>query len=179
MDYAALAIALVALVVALIARSAASKPSPAVEDAKADARRRDENLEEKLGEEIATLRRMLARVAAGEPISADMVLEGRLWREATQDEGKTMVAGGVRLLDVRTPHETSRGIIPGALLIPVQELEQRWREIPKDGRPMLVYCAGGERSAHACEFLSRQGHEKLHNLLGGFMSWSGPTGKAG
>ena len=179
MEYAALAIALIALVVALIARSAASKPSAAVEDAQADAHRRAENVKEELGEEIATLRRILARVAAGEPISEEMVLEGRLWREASPDEGKAIVDGGARLLDVRTPQETSRGIIPGALLIPVQELEQRWREIPRDGRPMLVYCAGGERSAAACEFLSRQGHEKLHNLVGGFGSWRGPTGKAG
>lgn len=180
MDYAALGIALLALLIALIAKNAASKPSQAVEDAKAEARRRDENLKEELGEEIATLRRTLARVAAGESISAEMVLEGRLWREASTDEGKAMLAaGGARILDVRTPQETSRGIIPGALLIPVQELEQRWREIPKDGKPTLVYCAGGERSAAACEFLSRQGYEKLHNLVGGFMSWSGPTGKAG
>ncbi|MFN0007295.1 MAG: rhodanese-like domain-containing protein [Planctomycetota bacterium] len=179
MVYAALAIAILALVVALIAKSAASKPSQAVEDAKSEARRRDENLKEELGGEIAALRQMLAKVAAGEAISADMVLEGRLWREASTDEGKALVTAGARILDVRTPQETSRGIIPGALLIPVQELEQRWRELPKDGKPTLVYCAGGERSAHACEFLSRQGYGKLHNLSGGFMSWSGPTGKAG
>ena len=180
MDYAALGIALLALLVALIARSAASKPAQAIEDAKVDARRRDENLKEELEAELATLRRTLARIAGGESISPEMVLEGRLWREASTDEGKRMVAaGGVRILDVRTPQETSRGIIPGAILMPVQELEERWREIPRDGKPMLVYCAGGERSAAACEFLSRQGHEKLHNLAGGFLAWSGPTGKAG
>jgi rhodanese-related sulfurtransferase len=176
--YAALAIALVALVVALIAKSAASRPPQAVEDAKADARRRDENLKEELGGEIATLRRMLASVAAGEKLSADMVLEGRLWREASTDEGKALVAAGARLLDVRTPQETARGIIPGAILIPVQEMEQRWREIPKDGKPMLVYCEAGQRSAQACEFLSRQGYGKLHNLSGGYGSWNGPTDKA-
>lgn len=180
MDYAALGIALLALLVALIARSAASKPSQAVEDAKAEARRRDEHLREELGDEIATLRRTLAQIAAGQPITAEMVLEGRLWRESSTEEGKTLFAGGAaRIVDVRTPQETSRGIIPGALLIPVQELEQRWREIPKDGKEVLVYCAGGERSAAACEFLSRQGFEKLHNLVGGFMSWTGPTSGGG
>jgi len=178
-EYAAIGIALLALVVATAALRAASKPSPALEEARADARRRCQNVQEELGEEIGTLRRMLARLAAGQPLSASMVLEGRLWSEATQDEGRAIVAaGGARVVDVRTPQETARGIIPGAILIPVQELEERWREIPKDGRATLVYCAGGERSAAACEFLSRQGYEGLHNLAGGFSSWGGPTAKA-
>jgi len=178
-EYAALGIAVLALVVALLAKSGASKPSQAIDDAKAEARRRDENLKEELGGEIAILRRILEHMASGEALSADMVREGRIWRDATPDEGKALVAAGnARILDVRTSQETSRGIIPGALLIPVQELEQRWREIPRDGKPMLVYCAGGQRSAAACEFLSRQGYGKLHNLAGGFASWSGPTVKA-
>jgi rhodanese-related sulfurtransferase len=42
---------------------------------------------------------------------------------------------------------------------------------------MLVYCAGGGRSAAACEFLSRSGFENVFNLEGGFMSWSGPTAR--
>jgi rhodanese-related sulfurtransferase len=178
-EYAALGIALVALVLALAARSGASKHAQAVEDAKTDARRRCENLKEELGEELGTLRRTLGRFAAGETITEEMVLEGRLWREIAGDEAKAMVvAGNVRLLDVRTTQETARGIIPGAILVPVQELEARWREIPRDGRTTLVYCAGGERSAAACEFLSRQGYQGLHNLVGGFLSWSGPTGKS-
>lgn len=169
---------MLAIVIAWTARSGASKQAPALEDAKADARRRCENLKEELSEEIATLRRTVAKVAAGEKVSPEMVLEGRLWREAPPDEGKAMVAaGGVRLVDVRTPQETAQGIIPGALLIPVQALEERFREIPKDGRTTLVYCAGGTRSAAACEFLSRQGYEELHNLAGGFTSWSGATAK--
>lgn len=179
MSYAALAIAVLAFLVALAARSKASKLAQGIEDAKADARRRVENALEETREEVETLRRILARVAGGEKLASEMVLEGRLWREASPDEGKAMVAAGdVRVLDVRTPQETERGILPGAVLIPVQVLEERWKEIPKDGRKTLVYCAGGERSAAACEFLSRQGYENLYNLVGGFLSWSGPTAKA-
>jgi rhodanese-related sulfurtransferase len=177
-EYAALGLALIAIVIAWTARSGASKPAQAIEDAKADARRRCENVKEELTEEIATLRRTVAKMAAGEKLSPEMVLEGRLWRDAGPDQGAAMVAaGGVRLLDVRTQQETAQGIIPGAILIPVQELEERFREIPKDGKTMLVYCAGGTRSAAACEFLSRQGYEGLHNLAGGFTSWGGPTAR--
>jgi rhodanese-related sulfurtransferase len=88
-----------------------------------------------------------------------------------------VAAGDARVVDVRTAQETARGIVPGALLIPVQLLEERWKEIPKDGRKTLVYCAGGERSAAACEFLSHKGYENLYNLVGGFLAWSGPTAK--
>jgi len=83
----------------------------------------------------------------------------------------------VRVVDVRTPQETAAGMIPGALRIPVDEIEQRMKELPRDGRRTLVYCAGGSRSAAACEFLSRQGYEELYNLEGGFQSWSGPRAK--
>lgn len=178
MEYAALAIAVLALIAALVARGKASGLAQAVEDAKTDARRRAENVSEETEEKFQNVRRLMSRMAAGAKLSPEMVLEGRLWNEASPDEGKKMVAqGGARVLDVRTPQETARGIIPGALLIPVQEIEQRWKEIPKDGKATLVYCAGGERSAAACEFLSRQGYENLHNLAGGFMSWSGPSAK--
>ena len=178
MEYAALAVAALALIVALVAKSGASRMRQSVEDARTDARRRVENAHAELEGQIGTLRRLLARVAAGEKLDARMVDEGRLWREASPEEGQAMVAaGGVRILDVRTPQETARGILPGAMLIPVQTLEEHWKEIPKDGRRTLVYCAGGERSAAACEFLSRQGHENLYNLIGGIMAWSGPVEK--
>jgi rhodanese-related sulfurtransferase len=179
-EYAVLGIAVLALIVALVARSTASKLRQGIEDARNDARRRVESSEEETKAELETLRRIVGRMAGGEKLSPEMVLEGRLWSEASPDEGKKMVAeGGLRLLDVRTQQETAQGIITGAVLIPVQELEERFREIPKDGKKTLVYCAGGQRSAAACEFLSRQGYEGLYNLAGGFMSWSGPRAKPG
>jgi rhodanese-related sulfurtransferase len=107
-----------------------------------------------------------------------MVLEGRLWRDTSPTDAAQMLArGGVHVIDVRTPAETAAGVIAGARLLPIDELEARLSELPKDGKPMLVYCAGGGRSAAACEFLSAQGFDDLHNLEGGFMAWSGPTSR--
>ncbi len=65
-----------------------------------------------------------------------------------------MVALGDKLvvLDVRTPEEVAQGQVPGALLIPVQELEARWREIPED-RPVLIVCRTGRRAAAAYDML--------------------------
>ena len=75
-----------------------------------------------------------------------------------------------------TVRSTAAGtpVIPGAQVVPVEELEARAREIARLGRPLLVYCAMGARSAAACEFLSHQGHEGLLNLADGFQGWTGP-----
>ena len=69
--------------------------------------------------------------------------------------------------------ETAGGIIPGAQLIPIEELEERAREVRRSEKPLLIYCAGGGRSAAACEFLSGQGQLGLQNLSGGIGSWGG------
>jgi rhodanese-related sulfurtransferase len=79
-----------------------------------------------------------------------------------------------RILDVRTPGEAFWGVIPGALLIPVQELHARVLELPKDDRPLLVYCAHGIRSASACEFLDREDYANVYNLAGGIAAWPHP-----
>ena len=54
------------------------------------------------------------------------------------------------------------------------ELEARAHELPKDGKPLVIYCAAGVRSAAACEYLSSLGHDGLYNLAGGFAAWTGP-----
>ena len=180
MEIAAVVVAVLALIVALVARSRAAGLEKRIEDGRDDARRRVENAQAASEREIGTLRKMLAKVARGEKVDEDMILEGRSWREADTREAVELVGGGkVRIVDVRTPQETASGIIPGAILIPVDQLEARASEIARDGRTTLVYCAGGSRSAAACEFLSTQGHENLINLSGGFGAWNGPRAKPG
>lgn len=176
--WVALALGGLALVVALMALGKASAAGGAAGDAEREARRRADNAGEEARREIETLRQLLAVVASGGRLSRDQVLEGRLWSDVSPSEGKRLFeAGGLRLVDVRTPGETSGGIIPGALLIPVDELEARLRELPRDGAPTLIYCASGGRSAAACEFLSQQGFTNLSNLEGGFGAWPGPRAR--
>ncbi len=75
----------------------------------------------------------------------------------------------VFLLDVRTPQEYSSGHIKGAYLIPLQELEDRLNEIPKDQK-ILVYCRTGHRSAIASQILAENGFDVL-NMKGGIVEW--------
>ena len=178
MEYAAIAVAALALLVALAARAQAAGLRRKLDDASLDARRRIENAAQENAEKLESLRRLMAQMAGGVELTPEMVLEGRSWRDASPAEGARMLAaGGIHVIDVRTPQETASGFIAGARLIPVDQLESRVSELPKDGKPMLVYCAGGGRSAAACEFLSHNGFENLFNLEGGFGSWSGPVAR--
>jgi rhodanese-related sulfurtransferase len=175
MEILALAVAVFALVVAVAARARASGGVGRIDDVAADGRRRVENLTEEVGIELEKLRQLVADLNDGAALTREQILEGRLWRDVMPDEGASMCAAGdVHVLDVRTPEETAGGILPGAQLIPIQELEQRMAEVPRDSARMLVYCAGGGRSAAACELLSTKGYSGLHNLAGGISSWSGP-----
>jgi len=176
--YAGLALGGAGMLTALVALGRASAARAAAGDAEREARRRAENAGEEAKREVQVLRELLAVVASGGRLTREQVLEGRLWSDVSPDEGRKLVeAGAVRLLDVRTAGETAGGIIPNAQLIPVDQLESRLRELPKDGKPLLVYCAAGGRSAAACEFLASQGYSQLSNLEGGFGAWQGPRAR--
>lgn len=74
------------------------------------------------------------------------------------------------LIDVRNRSEWDGGHIAGASLIPLPELIDRLGEIP-EGRPIVVQCQGGGRSAIAASVLKRAGHRTVANLAGGFGAW--------
>jgi len=74
------------------------------------------------------------------------------------------------LVDVRTPQEDAAQAIVGSYLVPLQELGNRLRELPKD-KEIVVYCRVGNRSTYACSYLSRMGY-KVKNLYGGIMQWN-------
>jgi phage shock protein E len=72
------------------------------------------------------------------------------------------IAAGARIVDVRSEGEFRSGAYPGAVNIPVQELESRLSELPKD-RPIVVYCASGARSAAAERMLRARGFGDVVN----------------
>jgi rhodanese-related sulfurtransferase len=76
----------------------------------------------------------------------------------------------VHLIDVRTMDEVSRGVISGAVHIPLHLLPLRATDIPND-KPVVIYCNSGARSAQACAFMAAKGFENMHNLSGGIMAW--------
>lgn len=77
---------------------------------------------------------------------------------------------GPLVVDVRAESEWDAGHLPGALHIPLPELEERRGEIPTD-REVVLQCQGGGRSAIAASLLKARGHDRVANLAGGYSAW--------
>jgi rhodanese-related sulfurtransferase len=76
------------------------------------------------------------------------------------------------ILDVRTPGEYSSGHLQNAVLIPVQELKGRLKELAayKD-REILIYCATGYRSTVASKILIDNDFKQIANMRHGIYDW--------
>ncbi|MEJ2346796.1 MAG: rhodanese-like domain-containing protein [Gammaproteobacteria bacterium] len=75
-----------------------------------------------------------------------------------------------RLIDVRSPGETARGVLPSAELVPLAVLPVCSDDLAGSG-PLVFYCQSGARSAQACAFMAERGHDKVYSLRGGIMAW--------
>ena len=76
------------------------------------------------------------------------------------------------LVDVRERDEWEQGRIPGAVHVSRGHLESRIEGVAPDrSRPVLLYCAQGNRSAFAAKTLSELGYERTISLAGGYTDW--------
>ena len=74
-------------------------------------------------------------------------------------------------LDGRSGRDAyAAGHLPGALLLPLAELPARAAELPA-GRPLVVYCQRGGRSARAVALLEELGRPDVQDLAGGYEGW--------
>ena len=82
------------------------------------------------------------------------------------------IDGGALILDVREPDEYEQGALPGAVHIPRGHLEAQveGRLLDKTA-PVVVYCAGGVRSAFAARTLQELGYTDVVSMAGGFGKW--------
>ena len=78
----------------------------------------------------------------------------------------------LQIIDVRQPDEFASGHIPGAKLVPLGELANRYHEIDRNTETVVV-CRSGGRSSRACEMLRANGFANFHNLIGGMLAWDG------
>lgn len=74
-----------------------------------------------------------------------------------------------QVIDVRSPDEYATGHIPGAVNLPLDELEARLDDLAKTGA-VLVVCQSGQRAQMACELIGRS-HPGLLRLEGGTDAW--------
>ena len=76
----------------------------------------------------------------------------------------------VVILDVREQDELDAGHIPGALFIPMSEIQGRLSEVPKD-KTVIVQCRSGNRSSQVTDYLQQQGFTNVRNMAGGINQW--------
>ena len=81
-------------------------------------------------------------------------------------------APGAVVLDVREPDEYEQGAIPGSIHIPRGQLESNIEgRVPDHDTPLVVFCAGGTRSAFAAKTLEELGYGDVVSVKGGFNKW--------
>jgi molybdopterin/thiamine biosynthesis adenylyltransferase/rhodanese-related sulfurtransferase/molybdopterin converting factor small subunit len=76
------------------------------------------------------------------------------------------------IVDIREPHETATGSIPGAVLVPLGILERTIpRVVASRDAEMVLYCSVGSRSALAAAVLAEMGYSAASSLAGGITAW--------
>ena len=99
---------------------------------------------------------------------ADNILTG-LTTSVQWSELADRVDLGATVVDVRSASEFKSEHIPGAVNVPVDELRERFGELPKNG--VIVYCKVGQRGHTAATLLGELGIQ-ASNLDGGYQTWS-------
>lgn len=74
-----------------------------------------------------------------------------------------------QVVDVREDFEVAEGMIPGALHIPMGELNTRLEELDRS-RPVIAVCRSGNRSARVADALNAAGYT-ADTMAGGMVAW--------
>ena len=97
------------------------------------------------------------------------------YRRVSMQEAVDMMADedGYIILDVRTAQEFASGHIPGAMLLPNEDIgTEKIAQLPDKNQLILVYCRSGNRSKQAADKLVRLGYTNIVEF-GGINSWPG------
>ena len=95
--------------------------------------------------------------------------DGRLGSKVKVARALELVRDGATLLDVRENGEWKSGHAPGAIHVPLGDIDKAPRRL-KQGRPVVVMCASGMRSRSAAKHLRSLGYDAA-SLSGGMAAW--------
>ncbi len=96
------------------------------------------------------------------------------YQALTADEANTFINDNSPfILDVRTNREYTSGHLENSMLIPIQELQQRYTELLQyKNKDIFIYCATGNRSTVAAKILIDKGFTRIYNLRKGLFDWA-------
>lgn len=100
---------------------------------------------------------------------------GQSYKNISQEDAVRIMNSGKEfvLLDVRTPEEYEKKHIPGALLLPIDEIKKgNLDSLPDKNKIILVYCWTGRRAEDSAMILFNKGYNYVYNF-GGLVDWTG------
>ncbi|MBN1146454.1 MAG: rhodanese-like domain-containing protein [Anaerolineales bacterium] len=103
-------------------------------------------------------------------LQSDKPATGALLAEISVDEAYAKYQEGAFLLDVRTQAEWEDYHVPGATLIPLEELPERVNELPRD-QEIVVVCRSGNRSQAGRDALLDAGFSQVTSMADGINEW--------
>jgi sulfur-carrier protein adenylyltransferase/sulfurtransferase len=109
-----------------------------------------------------------------DPTISSVASDETAYQNISPHELRSMLSAKVDfdLIDVRRPDEFEGGSIPGSILIPLSELEQRCTQELQPEREVVVYCRSGVRSRQAATILCSKDFQRVKNLTTGYMGWT-------
>ncbi len=106
------------------------------------------------------------------PSLRDLLAKAKAEIRETDPAGAAARLGSAVFIDVREADEYAQGTIPGAVHLPRGMLElQVEGAVPGKSDAVVVYCAGGVRSAFAAQVLAELGYTDVVSMTGGFNQW--------
>ncbi len=83
------------------------------------------------------------------------------------------IQNGALIVDVRKAEEVTKVTfdVPNYINIPINELEERLNELPKD-KEIVMVCLSGERSLKTTYYLMNNGYKTVYNMDGGIIKWA-------
>jgi rhodanese-related sulfurtransferase len=75
------------------------------------------------------------------------------------------------IVDCREPNESALGTVAGSVVIPRGILESNIERVATRDKKVIIYCAGGNRSALAADSLREMGFTDVATMAGGFRAW--------
>ena len=102
---------------------------------------------------------------------------GQAYKNIAQEDALRIMNSGqaVIVLDVRTPEEYEKKHIPGAVLLPIEEIKKgNFELLPDKNKIILVHCWTGRRAEDAAAILVNSGYKYVYSF-GGLVDWTGPV----
>lgn len=113
-----------------------------------------------------------AKTASGSQVQET---EGAYHKITAEEAKKMMDDGGVTVVDVRTAQEFTDGHIPGAVLVPNEDIgDEQPEALPEKDAVLLVHCRTGVRSKQASDKLVKMGYQNVYDF-GGIVDWTYET----